>query len=70
MFSRREISYDIEIKRVPSDLRCQGGNIRIQARLFWSHESFSLEKKPTTCRARLGGFVVFICDAEDVCTRR
>ena len=48
--SRRDSSYDTPIRIRPSPLRCQGGKIKMQARLLLSHDNFSLEKKPIIWR--------------------
>lgn len=49
------------IRRVPRDLRCQGGKTRMHARLLLSQLIFSLEKKPTTWVAEV---------RREVCTSR
>ena len=55
-------------------MRCQGGKMRIQARLLLSQESFSLEKKPTIwlrgCCGELWWSSVVVEEGGGVWTRR
>ena len=46
--SNFESSYENAMRSFPSPRFWKGGNIRMQARLYWSHDVFSLEKNPTT----------------------